>query len=109
MRHLSGGRRFIDRGEALVALEMPDVEPCRVCRPETGLTHLRRVPIFETAPGQRASGGAHRPVRAPRTLPRYGSSCVAPCRCLRSQACSRAVYREAGPPAGPSCPPSQGS
>ncbi|MEU7348019.1 DUF6233 domain-containing protein [Streptomyces bacillaris] len=30
---------YIDRDHALVALEMPEVEPCPVCRPETGLTH----------------------------------------------------------------------
>ncbi|WP_444971886.1 DUF6233 domain-containing protein [Streptomyces sp. SAI-25] len=34
---VAGG--YIDRDHALVALEMPDVEPCQVCRPDTGLTH----------------------------------------------------------------------
>ncbi|MFJ4972782.1 DUF6233 domain-containing protein [Streptomyces sp. NPDC088755] len=30
---------YISRDDALIALEMPEVEPCRVCRPENWLTH----------------------------------------------------------------------
>lgn len=30
---------FIDRDDALIALEVPEVEPCRVWRLENGLTH----------------------------------------------------------------------
>ncbi|MFD8118632.1 DUF6233 domain-containing protein [Streptomyces microflavus] len=30
---------YVDRDDALIALEMPEAEPCRVCRPENGLTH----------------------------------------------------------------------
>ncbi|WP_234391830.1 DUF6233 domain-containing protein [Streptomyces sp. CB02613] len=33
-----GGGGYISRDDALIALEMPEVEPCRVCRPEKGLT-----------------------------------------------------------------------
>ncbi|MEU5289293.1 DUF6233 domain-containing protein [Streptomyces sp. CA-278952] len=29
---------YIDRDDALIALGMPEVESCRVCRPEIGLT-----------------------------------------------------------------------
>ncbi|MFH9296721.1 DUF6233 domain-containing protein [Streptomyces sp. NPDC017520] len=30
---------YIGQDDALIALEMPEVEPCRVCRPENGLTY----------------------------------------------------------------------
>ncbi|MFH9236088.1 DUF6233 domain-containing protein [Streptomyces globisporus] len=32
------GSTYINRGDARVALTMPEIEPCTVCRPETGLT-----------------------------------------------------------------------